>query len=41
MVRIRRPPTANQAGLFNYVSDVVAVANATRFGKNEDTLVDR
>ena len=40
MVRIRRPSTANQAGLLDHVSDVVAVTNATRFGKHEDTLVD-
>ena len=40
MMRIRRTPTANQAGLFDDMPDMVAVTNATRFGEFKDALVD-
>ena len=40
MMRIRRSPTANQAGLFDDMPDMVAVTNATRFGEFKDALVD-
>jgi hypothetical protein len=40
MVRIRRPSTANQAGLFHDVPDMVTVTNATRFGESKNTLID-
>jgi hypothetical protein len=33
MMRIRGPPTANEAGLFYDMPDVVAIANATQFRK--------
>src|SRR5215831_18862091 len=40
MMRIRRPAAADEARLLDHVSDVLAVTNATRFGKGEDALVD-
>ena len=40
MMRIRRTPTANQAGLLDDVPDMIAVTNATRFGEFKDALVD-
>jgi hypothetical protein len=40
MVRIRWSPTANQAGLFDDVSHVVAITNATRFRERQHGLVD-
>jgi hypothetical protein len=39
-MRIRWMPTANQAGLFDDMPDMVAVTNATRFGEFKDALVD-
>jgi hypothetical protein len=33
MVGIRGPPAANQARLFDYVLDVVAVTDTSRFGE--------
>jgi hypothetical protein len=39
MVRIRRPPTANQAWLFDDVSDVAAVTDPTRFRKDQNALI--
>jgi hypothetical protein len=38
VVRIRWPPTANEARLLHDVSDMIAVSNATRFGECEDAL---
>ena len=40
MVRIRWTPTANLAGLFDNMPDMVTVTNATRFGEYKDTLID-
>jgi len=40
MMRIRRMPTANQAGLFDDMPDMVAITNPARFGKYQDTLVN-
>src|SRR5215472_1056288 len=40
MMRIRRTPTANQAGLFDDMPDMVAVTNATRFGEFKEALID-
>ena len=40
MMRIRWTPTANQAGLFHDVPDMIAVTNATRFGESKNTLID-
>src|SRR5215471_8264482 len=40
MVRIRRLSTANQAGLFHDVPDMVTVTNASRFWESKDTLID-
>ena len=40
MMRIRWAPTANQAGLFDDMTDMVAVTNATRFGEFKDALID-
>jgi len=39
MMRIRWAPTANQAGLFDDMPDMVAVTNATRFGEFKDALL--
>ena len=39
MVWIGGPATADQARLFNYMSDMIAVTNATRFGEDKHTLV--
>src|SRR6516165_9731150 len=39
MVRIGRPPAADQAGLPNHMSDMIAVTNAARFGEDKHTLV--
>ena len=40
MMRIRRTPTANQAGLFDDMPDMIAVTNASWFRKYQDTLVN-
>jgi hypothetical protein len=40
MMRIRRPPTANQARLFHHVSDVVTVTEPPRFREHRHTLID-
>jgi hypothetical protein len=40
VVGIGRPPTANQTGLFDDMPNMIAVTNAARFGKDQDTLVD-
>ena len=40
MMRIRRTPTANQAGLFDDMPDMVAVTNPAWFRKYQDTLVN-
>ena len=40
MMRIRRPPTANQTRLLHNVSDMIAVSNATRFRECEDALIN-
>ena len=40
MMRIRRTPTANQAGLFDHMPDMVAVTNASWFRKYQDALVN-
>jgi hypothetical protein len=40
MVRIRRPPTAHQARLLHHMPNMVAVTNATWFGKDKQTLID-
>jgi hypothetical protein len=39
MVWIGGPPTADQARLLNHMPDVIAVANATRFGKAKHTFI--
>src|SRR5215467_8468538 len=39
MMRIRRTPTANQAGLFDDMPDMVAVTNLAWLRKYQDTLV--
>ena len=40
MMRIRRTPTANQAGLFDDMPDMAAVTNASRFGEFKAPLID-
>jgi hypothetical protein len=40
MMRIRRPPTANETRLLHHVPDMVAITDATGFGKHEHTLID-
>src|SRR6516165_5537757 len=40
MMRIRRTPTANQAGLFDDMPDMVAVTNPAWFRKHQDRLVN-
>jgi hypothetical protein len=40
MMRIRRMPTADQAGLFDDMPDMVAVTNPARLRKYQDTLVN-
>jgi hypothetical protein len=40
MMRIGRPPTANQARLLHHMTDMVAVTNAARFGEDQQTLID-
>src|SRR5580700_10071276 len=40
MVRIRRCAAADQAAIARYRSDVLAIANASRFGKAKYTFVD-
>src|SRR6516164_3831398 len=40
MMRIRRTPTANQAGLFDDMPNMVAVTNPARLRKYQDTLVN-
>ena len=40
MMRIRRPPTANETRLLHNVSDMIAVSNATRFRECEDALIN-
>jgi hypothetical protein len=39
MMRIRRMPTTNQAGLFADMPDMVVVTHAARFGEYKDALV--
>ena len=38
MVRIRRPPTANQTRLLHHMPDMVPITNAARFGKTRTLL---
>src|SRR5437588_9098954 len=40
MMRIRRTSTANQAGLFDDMPDMIAVTNPPWFRKYQDTLVN-
>src|SRR5262245_2475477 len=40
VMRIRWASTANQAGLFDNMPDVLPITNAARFREGEDTLID-
>lgn len=40
MMRIRRPATANETGLFDYVPDVLPITNMARFGKGKNAFID-
>jgi hypothetical protein len=40
MMRIRRTPTANQAGLFDDMPDMIAVTNPAWFGEHQDALIN-